>query len=426
MALQDLTPQLRTRLSRMERAVGWFVLLAAGLLVFGFVYYVYNTAERKGWFKIKAPYFTFTDRATGLKEGDPVKLMGLDVGQITAIKPMAPEFAYNMYVEFEIQEPYYGYLWTVGSRAKVATADLLGKRVLEVTKGTNGYPAYVFKPFRTILFAEARTLPGWEQWEFGEDVYDATCTNLVVQALWPLSTNLNAVAALGLKQIRVLDAREGQRKKSMTAVWNDREGWYEAYSPKTHKPYWLKSDESAAVTERLEQLVDQVEKALPNILGLTNQLATVLSNSASLTSNLNLVAVGARPAVSNLAAAMAQLDRPGALGEWLLPTNVNRQLESALGNADAVLSNANTNLTALAENLGRSLDSLADLTSNLNRQVQVNTNILSEISRVIVDTDDLVQGLKRHWLLRSAFKSKSTNAPAVRPVEPLRSPKERD
>ena len=46
MALQDLTPQLRTRLSRMERAVGWFVMLSLVLLVFGFAYYVYNTAER--------------------------------------------------------------------------------------------------------------------------------------------------------------------------------------------------------------------------------------------------------------------------------------------------------------------------------------------------------------------------------------------
>src|SRR5437870_1153700 len=124
MALQDLTPQLRTRLSRMERAVGWFVLLAAGLLAFGFVYYVYNTAERKGWFKIKAPYFTFTDRATGLKEGDPVKLMGFDVGQITHIDPQPPYDQYEVCVKFEIKEPYYGYLWTVGSRANVATADL--------------------------------------------------------------------------------------------------------------------------------------------------------------------------------------------------------------------------------------------------------------------------------------------------------------
>jgi len=129
--------------------------------------------------------------------------------------------------------------------------------------------------------------------------------------------------------------------------------------------------------------------------------------------------------VSNLTAATAHLDRPGGLGEWLFSTNVNRQLEGALGNATATLASANTNVTALAENLGRSLDSLANLTSNLNSQVQANTNIVSQLSRVIVDADDLVQGLKRHWLLRSAFKSKSTNAPASRPSIEIRSPKEK-
>src|SRR5215468_6175914 len=182
MALQDLTPQLRTRLSRMERAVGWFVLLATALLVFGFCYYLYNTAESRGWFKTKAPFFTFTDRATGLKIGDPVRLMGLDVGQITAMEPQPPEdFQYNIYVEFELKSPYYGYLWTEGSKAKVATADLLGKRVLEVTKGTGGHPAYVFDPFRIVPVDQVQILPDWQQWQLGEDIYDATGTNLIIK-----------------------------------------------------------------------------------------------------------------------------------------------------------------------------------------------------------------------------------------------------
>ena len=120
----------------------------------------------------------------------------------------------------------------------------------------------------------------------------------------------------------------------------------------------------------------------------------------------------------------ARLDHPGALGEWLLPTNLNRQLEGTLGSADAALASANTNLTALAENLGRSLDNLANLTSNLNGQVQANTNILGEISRAIVNADSFVQGLKHHWLLRSAFKTKDTNAPPAVPPVPLRSPKD--
>ena len=72
MALQDLTPQLRTRLSRMERAVGWFVFVATALLLFGFGYYIYHTAERKGWFVIKATFHTYVQSSAGLNVGDPV------------------------------------------------------------------------------------------------------------------------------------------------------------------------------------------------------------------------------------------------------------------------------------------------------------------------------------------------------------------
>ena len=425
MALQDLTPQLRTRLSRMERAVGWFVLFAAGLLVFGFGYYIYNTAERKGWFKTKAPYFTFTDRATGLKIGDPVKLMGLDVGRITKMEPMPPEdFQYNMYVEFELKDPYYGYLWTEGSRAKVTTADLLGKRVLEVTKGSGGYPTYVFHPMKIVTLEEARTLAGTTNWVFGQEIADSTGTNLVAVPLQRM-TNLAAVSAAGAASIVVLDTAD--HHKSMTGMWNDKAGRYDPYTNGVSK-YWLVSDESAAVTERLEKLVGDVESALPNILNLTNQLVNVLSNSSSLTSNLNQVAISARPMVSNLANATAHLDRPGSLGEWLLPTNVTRQLEGTLANASGTLASANTNLTALVENLGRSLDNLANMTSNLNNQVEANTNILSSISKAVVDTDNLVEGLKHHWLFRSAFKpkAKSKNPAAPRSeAGQLKSPKEK-
>jgi hypothetical protein len=57
MPLQDLTPQLRTRLSRVERLVGLFVTVATILLVIGLTYYVLQTAKRKGWGRQKLPYF---------------------------------------------------------------------------------------------------------------------------------------------------------------------------------------------------------------------------------------------------------------------------------------------------------------------------------------------------------------------------------
>ena len=412
MALQDLTPHLRTRLNRMERAVGWFVLLATALLVFGFAYYLRNTAQRKGWFLRRATYFTFTDRATGLKAGDPVVLMGLEVGRITEIKPMPPYEPYEIYVQFELKDPYYGYIWSEGSRAHVVTADLLGKRVLEVTKGIDGVPSYIFSPLRDIAVNEVATLPQPEHWRLAEDIYATNGLDLVVPALSRL-TNLNVIASVGRSTIRVLDTDPERQKKVFTGVWRDKAGRYEFHS-KTNKPYWLRSDETPAITDRLEKLVAQVEVALPNILSLTNQISRVLANSIQVTSNLNVVAVNAQPASANLAALSAQLRAPGALGEWALGTNIQRQLETTLTSANATITHTDTNLTAMVENLALSLDNLAGITSNLNAQVQANTNILSSISSAVVNADDLVQGLKRHWLLRSAFKSKATNAPPAK------------
>jgi len=57
--------------------------------------------------------------------------------------------------------------------------------------------------------------------------------------------------------------------------------------------------------------------------------------------------------------------------------------------------------------------------------VQANTNLLGGISKTVMDADDLVQGLKRHWLLRSAFKSENAAAKTNAPPPDLRSPRMR-
>ncbi len=432
MALQDLTPQLRTRLSRMERAVGWFVLLATLLLVSGFAYYVYHTAQRKGWFLVRAPYSTYLNRATGLKVGDPVNLMGFDVGHITCITAMRADWEYSpVYVEFDIKEPFYGYLWSVGSVARVTSADLLGQRALEVTKGTKGYPIYTFNPLRIVSLGEARRLPDLDQWRTAEEIFDPTETRVLVPALKPLSpTNLDVLASLGRTELRVLDTRT--QRKSITGVWvgdpQRKLHGYDFYA-RTNL-YWLVAEETPAVSEQLDKIVAEVNAALPGFFELTNQIVHVLTNTAVLTSNLNVVALHAQPAAANLAALTSELRGPGALGQWLLPTNLPATLETTLTNASRVLATANTalghtdtNLTGLVENLNRSLENLAGITSNLNTQVQANTNVLTAISDAIVHADEFIQGLKRHWLFRSAFKT----TPAARPDAPpqiLRSPKD--
>src|SRR5258706_9998913 len=172
MGLQDLTPQLRTRLSRMERAVGWFVFLATALLLFGFGYYIYHTAERKGWFKIKAPFHIYVLSSAGLNVGDDVYMMGFAVGKITSVEPQKPYEKYNVQVKFEILEPYFRYIWTGGSYVKVNGADFLGKRQLEVTRGTNGPAVCVTQPGFIKNNSQLEQLGATEnnRWQLYQDV----------------------------------------------------------------------------------------------------------------------------------------------------------------------------------------------------------------------------------------------------------------
>jgi hypothetical protein len=408
----------------MERAVGWFVVLALGLLTFGFGYYVYNIAERKGWFRAKAPFYCYTESATGLKAGDPVSLMGLEVGQITRMETMAPENDYNIFVEFEIRHPYIEYLWTEGSYADAAPANLLGSRHLQVTKGTNGYPAYVFWPLQHMSLAQVQSLSDPGKWALAEEILAPHSTNLLAKPKDWLTNALPAITRAGLTNVELMNMEEHDRHKFMTGIWNGTARRYDEYK-KDSSRYYLLTSETPSVQDQLQAMVAEVQRALPGIFNLTNQLTAFLTNGSTLESNLNLVALSARPAVSNLAAVTAHLDRPGALGEWLLPTNLNHQLEGTVSTANTTLNSVNTNLSFLVENLARSLDNLAGLTSNLNQQVQVNSNMLGEISRTIVHADEFVQGLKRHWLFRSAFKSKTPKPPASTPPPPLLSPKEK-
>lgn len=355
MPLQDLTPQLRTRLGRMERAVGIFVFLAAALLVSGVFYYLYHTAVRKGWFLKKVPYYVYVRNAGGLKAGDPVKMMGFDVGEIVQVKPMPPTEwfvvnQYNVFVQFLVRKPDYGYIWT-DSSVKIS-ADFLGKRFLEVMKGQTGAVTVVEK--------------------------DGVITGIL--------------------------------SKDMA----------DTYDPltKESKGVWLQTvDESPTASEKLDEIVRSVEGALPP---LTNQMATLLANGTRAASNLDALTVSARPVATNLADITLQLrEFNGSLGRWLFTARLNDQFQRVASQADATLTDADTNLVVLAAKLSQSLDNMALLTSNLNAQVQANTNMLAGISDAVRHSDEFVQGLKRHWMFRSAFKPKSppaTNQPLARPL----------
>jgi ABC-type transporter Mla subunit MlaD len=414
--------------------VGWFVFLATALLLFGFGYYIYHTAERKGWFKIKAPFFTYVQSSSGLSVGDDVYMMGFAVGKITSVEPQKPYEPHNVKVNFEIVDPYFRYLWTGGSYLKVNAAGFLNQRQLEVTRATNGYAICVSQPISVLGLNEAKKLaaesPG--HWQLAQDVLDEK-SNLIFHAYDPVETvldesNAQLLAHCTFESNSIYVYDNTVNRDRIVASWHRRNHRYENFTPSSEDA-WLRAVETPPISDQLQAMVLQVQTALPNVLALTNKIAAVLDNAANATSNLNVTLVETRPMIANFALVSAQLREPGGPMVWALGTNGNEQLQGSLTNVNALLGHTDTNLAALLghtdTNLTALLINLADITSNLNAQVQANSNILSSVSKIVVDTDNLVQGLKRHWLLRSAFRSENaadakTNAPPN-----LRSPRTR-
>ncbi|HEV2691915.1 MAG TPA: MlaD family protein [Verrucomicrobiae bacterium] len=415
MPLQDLTPQLRTRLNKMERAVGWFVFIATALLLFGFGYYIYHTAERKGWFKIKAPFFTYVQSSAGLNVQDDVVMMGFAVGKITSVEPQKPYEKNNVRVEFEITDPYFRYLWTGGSYVKVNAADFLGKRQLEVTRATNGYALVVTQPVTAFtnfeeLHQKIVAQPG--EWQLSQDVFDLE-TNILFHA-YEMLTESNLEVITSLKPESIYAYNNKVTKDHIVASWDGRYHHYKIFT-KGDDTAWLKAMETAPIGDQLQGMVSQVQNALPSFLALTNKLNVILDNAANATSNLNNTLVSAnntvaaaQPLVTNLTYISAELRDPGSPLVWALGADGNGQVQGVLTNLNTLLVNTDTNLGALLFNL-------ADLTGGLNAQVQANSNLLGGVSKTVGDVDDMVQGLKRHWLLRSAFKTPVTNQPPTKP-----------
>lgn len=120
-----------------ERKVGFFFMLS--LIVLGVMV---ETGEKWNPFKKKVPYKTFLSSVTGLKVGDPVKLVGVDVGKIKQVKIQDEK----VQIDFEV-EP--------GTRIKKDTVaglrltNLLGGQFLGLSLGSPASP--LLEPGGTVI-----------------------------------------------------------------------------------------------------------------------------------------------------------------------------------------------------------------------------------------------------------------------------------
>ena len=153
MALQDLTPQLRTRLRKVE----WMVVLFLGgttlLMLASLGWFIFRTGEARGWWVDEVPYYTFVGDATGIKVGTPVHMMGFKVGEVTKVDALPLDQLrswdyyqtnqFRAFVGFKVRdkEPsrYPGYIGS-DSRVKLGgfPVEIAGGVVLEISVGSMG------------------------------------------------------------------------------------------------------------------------------------------------------------------------------------------------------------------------------------------------------------------------------------------------
>lgn len=365
MALHDLTPQLRTRMGRMERLVGVFLLLTLLLMVAGFGYYLRHTAKNRGWFLTKVPYYTYIADATGLKVGAPVTMMGFTIGEVTLVDQMPMDLwyltnKYNVFIGFKVVEPYDGYILT-DSKVRVGAGDFFG-RSFEVTRGLRGLVTVQKTPGKSPhLLSDAFR-------------YDTSITN---REYIPLEKSKNG--------------------------------------------FWLAAEEAAPLQQRLTEIATSVNDALPGVFAMTNQVSAALTNLTLITAQLSATMPKMDAAVGDLRSILMEvrpaLSTPGGIGNLVIPTNLNTELTLTLSN----LNPANGPIGITLSNLNIRMADVGVALSNVNQQLSANTNLVANANQVThnvaVLTDSINTLFRRHWIFRSAYKTNTselralTNAP---------------
>src|SRR5260221_9245021 len=122
--------------SSKEMRVGIFVL--AGLVVAGIV--VFLIGEEKRFFEKKLDYHTSFSDVQGLKSGAPVRLGGVDIGNVISVRHGDDSSDNRLYVDMHIAKRE-AVRVRQDTIAKIANKGLLGDKMIELSGGSAGAAA---------------------------------------------------------------------------------------------------------------------------------------------------------------------------------------------------------------------------------------------------------------------------------------------
>ncbi len=398
MALQDLTPQLRTRLRKVE----WMVVLFLGgttlLMLASLGWFIFRTGEARGWWVDEVPYYTYVGDATGIKVGTPVHMMGFKVGEVTKVDALPLK---------ELRS--WEYYQTNQFRAFV------GFKVRD--KEPSRYPGYISSDSRVKLGGFPVEIAGGVVLEISVGSMGGTLT----------TTNLEGGRIGVLSDKFAYDELSGKKDSP-----NRR------YLPlsATEKGYYLPIDQSETLLAQVQQVLakvrgigTKVDAALP---GLTEELYLTLTNVHAITEQLrpNVGPPGALGAMVLPTNLVARFGQAGGLGDLVLPTNLNAQLTATLAAVPGTLSNLDqrtASLGVLITNLVKGTGPLGNAITNLDLTMDnVRSNTVPQATALLRTLDSFVEGMKRHWLFRGAFKEpKAEERPVPRGTNSVSAPPSR-
>ncbi len=371
MPIQDLTPQLRTRLRKVEWITGLFLGVTALLMLGGFVYFLKQTAEARGWFITYVPYYTYLNDATGVKEGTPVKMLGFTVGEVTEVTAIRLEERqtwdyyqtnnFNVFVAFKVTPKYAGYIFT-DYRVRISgfPVELAGGSFLELQPGGKSTV-----PTAKMVNDKAEGVL-WEKY-----AYTPSSNLLQYGAL----TNKQKGYYLAVDQSETLLAQAQRILKNADDI-----------------TAFLRTDLPRVTQDALQTLsfTRQTIGALTNDVVLTLQTARLAV--ASLTNDLGGLIANSRRITGQVADVL-----PG----------LTNDLANTLATSRRLMDSVNEQLPAIAGNVNLTL-------TNLNVLLLRDTNITANTSLLVSNVNNLIT---KHWLFRSAFKAQS----GAKPTDPSES-----
>ena len=372
MALQDLTPQLRTRLGRVEWFVGLFLGVTVLLLGVSFFGFVKRVADAQGWFITEIPYYTYLPDASGIRRGVPVNMMGFKVGEVVSVDALSSDARlgldgwdyystnkYNVFVQFKVREPYPGY---IGTDSKVIIGgipvDLAGGIFLDIKMAS----AYATPTHATLENGKPGVL--WEEFAF-----------------------------------KLPNPDQGYTAE-------DRTNKYLHYGPLTNgqKGYYLQLEQGETlmvqaqrILSRVDSMATTLEESLPVLTKeLEESLATINKALPDMTAEVQLLLTSARETIPSLTNNLeAILGNTKLLTEQLTETLplLTNTIAQTLVSADDLAQTLASEIPLLTSNVNLTL-------TNLNVLLARDTNLTSNTSLMISNVNHLV---RNHWLLRSAF-----------------------